>query len=277
MRNHRLFGVVIAVLLSSSLLHARPSAARQHHLPAPATTLGRDGIQLASATLPVHSPVVPVSPGAVTRISLWWLSRDGLGPSADRLVSSPLALPAPAGPAPPSPATAAAGSAGAAPAPSDSNIGLLRPAGTRYVRALLAWEAYMLDHPPAPPAPVVTAAVIPHVAPAVPPSVAPSVTPHVAPAVTSHPAPAPAPPTPPTIGGVWAGLRGCESGGNYAENTGNGYYGAYQFSLSTWHGLGFTGIPSDAPPAVQDAGAQRLQARSGWGQWPGCSRKLRLT
>ncbi len=77
-------------------------------------------------------------------------------------------------------------------------------------------------------------------------------------------------------GGVWADLRQCESGGNYADDTGNGYYGAYQFALSTWQSLGFSGYPNQAPPAVQDAAAQELQARSGWGQWPACSAKLGL-
>jgi hypothetical protein len=66
---------------------------------------------------------------------------------------------------------------------------------------------------------------------------------------------------------VWACIRFHESGGNYATNTGNGYYGAYQFSESTWLGVGGTGYPNQAPPAVQDAMAQRLQQRSGWGQW----------
>ncbi len=85
-----------------------------------------------------------------------------------------------------------------------------------------------------------------------------------------------APPAVPPSGGVWAALRQCESGGDYAIDTGNGYYGAYQFSLQTWHGLGYPGLPSDAPPAVQDQAASRLQARSGWGQWPACSRRLGL-
>lgn len=88
-------------------------------------------------------------------------------------------------------------------------------------------------------------------------------------------APPPAPPAQPA-GGVWAELRQCESGGNYGDNTGNGYYGAYQFSLSTWYSLGETGLPSNAPPAVQDAAAQRLQATAGWGQWPVCSQQLGL-
>jgi hypothetical protein len=77
-------------------------------------------------------------------------------------------------------------------------------------------------------------------------------------------------------GGAWYQLRACESGGNYAEDTGNGYYGAYQFALSTWYGLGFTGLPSDASPATQDAAAAELQAEAGWGQWPTCSAELGL-
>jgi Transglycosylase-like domain len=90
------------------------------------------------------------------------------------------------------------------------------------------------------------------------------------------PPPAPAPPVAPASGDVWAALRQCESGSNYADNTGNGYYGAYQFSLATWRGLGMTGLPSDATPAAQDQAAHQLQARSGWGQWPACARRLNL-
>jgi hypothetical protein len=81
---------------------------------------------------------------------------------------------------------------------------------------------------------------------------------------------------PTSSGDVWAELRDCESGGNYAEDTGNGFYGAYQFAPGTWTGLGYSGLPNEAPPAVQDAAAQQLQSRSGWGQWPGCSAKLGL-
>src|SRR4051794_19104076 len=75
---------------------------------------------------------------------------------------------------------------------------------------------------------------------------------------------------------AFAALRKCESGGNYAINTGNGYYGAYQFSMSTWRSLGYSGRPSDATPEVQDQAAAQLQARSGWGQWPACSRAAGL-
>ena len=76
--------------------------------------------------------------------------------------------------------------------------------------------------------------------------------------------------------GDFAALRQCESGGNYRINTGNGYYGAYQFALGTWRGLGYSGMPHQAAPATQDAAARELQARSGWGQWPACARKLGL-
>jgi hypothetical protein len=87
-------------------------------------------------------------------------------------------------------------------------------------------------------------------------------------------APRPAPAAAPVTGDVWAQLRQCESGGRYDINTGNGYYGAYQFLLSTWNRLGYPGYPHQAPPEVQDEAAQKLQARSGWGQWPACSRRI---
>jgi resuscitation-promoting factor RpfB len=75
---------------------------------------------------------------------------------------------------------------------------------------------------------------------------------------------------------AFAALRKCESGGNYKINTGNGYYGAYQFAASTWRSLGYSGLPHQAEPAVQDEAAKKLQAKAGWGQWPACSRKLGL-
>src|SRR5262245_45671770 len=38
----------------------------------------------------------------------------------------------------------------------------------------------------------------------------------------------------PVTGDVWYRLRVCESGNNYARNSGNGYFGAYQYNLGTW-------------------------------------------
>ena len=73
-------------------------------------------------------------------------------------------------------------------------------------------------------------------------------------------------------------LRTCETGGNYTTNTGNGFYGAYQFMPATWRAMN-TGydMPHIAPPAVQDDAALRLAQRSGFhSQFPGCSQKLGL-
>ncbi len=157
--------------------------------------------------------------------------------------------------------------------------------GSQVVLGTLAVPASThADSPGAPPGGV-TVALSSLVLPVVP---APRVTqlPVIAPTTTTTvpvqpPVPtvtAPATPAAPgsPAGGVWAELRQCESGGNYATDTGNGYYGAYQFSAATWHGLGYPGLPNEASPAVQDQAAAQLQARSGWGQWPACSRKLGL-
>ncbi|MFO7778407.1 MAG: transglycosylase family protein [Nitriliruptoraceae bacterium] len=75
---------------------------------------------------------------------------------------------------------------------------------------------------------------------------------------------------------VWDRLAQCESGGNWQINTGNGYYGGLQFHPQTWRSVGGSGLPHQASKAEQIHRAQILQARSGWGQWPACSRKLGL-
>jgi resuscitation-promoting factor RpfA len=72
-------------------------------------------------------------------------------------------------------------------------------------------------------------------------------------------------------------LRQCESGGNYATNTGNSYYGAYQFDQRTWQGLGYSGLPHQAAPAVQDEAAYKLYNSRGWSPWPSCARKMGLS
>lgn len=76
-------------------------------------------------------------------------------------------------------------------------------------------------------------------------------------------------------GDVWAALARCESGGRANVVSSNGlYHGLYQFSVSTWKSVGGSGLPSQASPAEQTKRAKMLQARSGWGQWPACSRKI---
>jgi len=78
-------------------------------------------------------------------------------------------------------------------------------------------------------------------------------------------------------GTVWDSLAQCESGGNWAINTGNGYYGGLQFNLGTWQAYGGTGLPSDASRETQIAVATRLRdAAGGYGSWPSCSAKLGL-
>jgi hypothetical protein len=80
-----------------------------------------------------------------------------------------------------------------------------------------------------------------------------------------------------TSSDVWTRLANCESGGNPATTTGNGFYGAFQFTISTWNSMGTGYARADlAPYSVQLGAAQKLQAQSGWGQWPGCARKLGL-
>jgi hypothetical protein len=71
-------------------------------------------------------------------------------------------------------------------------------------------------------------------------------------------------------------LRMCESGGNYAISTGNGYYGAYQFDAGTWRSLGYGGLPNQNAPWVQDQAVSRLWQQRGWSPWPGCAGRLGL-
>ena len=77
-------------------------------------------------------------------------------------------------------------------------------------------------------------------------------------------------------GSAWDALAACESGGNWGINTGNGYYGGLQFSLSSWRGVGGTGYPHEASRETQIAMGERLRASGGWGHWPSCSRKVGL-
>ncbi len=73
----------------------------------------------------------------------------------------------------------------------------------------------------------------------------------------------------------WSRLRMCESTNRYPINTGNGYYGAYQFDLPTWRSVGGTGYPHLATPAEQDHRALYLYRMRGWQPWT-CATKLGL-
>lgn len=110
--------------------------------------------------------------------------------------------------------------------------------------------------------------------------------PVLAPAMTSTTAtptttePAPAAPSPRRNSGIvepstiqsdaLASIRACESRSNYAADTGNGYYGAYQFSLTTWQSVGGSGNPALASPSEQDMRAQMMINAGRRGEWPNC-------
>jgi resuscitation-promoting factor RpfB len=78
-------------------------------------------------------------------------------------------------------------------------------------------------------------------------------------------------------GSVWDRLAECESGGNWSINTGNGFYGGLQFTLSTWRAYGGTGMPHEASREEQIAVAERVQDAQGWGAWPACTSKLGIS
>jgi uncharacterized protein YabE (DUF348 family) len=89
-------------------------------------------------------------------------------------------------------------------------------------------------------------------------------------------------PPAPQIGdtAVWDKLAKCEAGGNWAINTGNGYYGGVQFDASTWRAYGggqYAPLPHQASREEQIAVAEKLKDdRGGYGAWPACARKLGL-
>jgi resuscitation-promoting factor RpfB len=75
---------------------------------------------------------------------------------------------------------------------------------------------------------------------------------------------------------VWDELAQCESGGNWATDTGNGYYGGLQFTLDTWQAYGGSGYPDEASREEQIAVAEQVQNAQGWGAWPSCAAELGL-
>ncbi|MDQ0692269.1 transglycosylase family protein [Arthrobacter sp. W4I7] len=80
-----------------------------------------------------------------------------------------------------------------------------------------------------------------------------------------------------TSASTWDSLAQCESGGNWATNTGNGFSGGLQFSPGTWAAYGGAGSASDASREQQIAVAEQVQAAQGWGAWPSCAAQLGLS
>ncbi|MCE5292115.1 MAG: transglycosylase family protein [Nocardiaceae bacterium] len=112
--------------------------------------------------------------------------------------------------------------------------------------------------------------------------------PAVATTIASEPAPAPAPAPVIEPAAVveapeytaphnWDGVAQCEAGGNWAINTGNGYYGGLQFDLSTWNAYGgsqYAERPDLASRNAQIAIAEKVFAAQGAGAWPTCGSNL---
>jgi len=231
MRKHRLFGVVIAVLIGLGAFTHRSGTV--HPLPGPLPGTDRAGMQLTSADLPAHG-VDAVVPATVATD----MSTSSHGPSLTLVAGHAVTVPSsPFGPAGPL---------------WDFHFALLneRAAVIAYLGVMAQRQAMAVAYLDAAAA-------------------------HRAPSPVTAARPAPAAPAP-VVRDPWTALRQCESAGNYRTNTGNGYYGAYQFTLGTWRSLGLGGLPSQATAAQQDRAAQELQARRGWSQWPSCARNLGL-
>ncbi len=71
----------------------------------------------------------------------------------------------------------------------------------------------------------------------------------------------------------WDAIAACESGGNWAINTGNGYFGGLQFSPSTWRANGGSGMPNHASRAEQIRVAENVLRSQGIGAWPTCGQR----
>lgn len=125
--------------------------------------------------------------------------------------------------------------------------------------------------PPAPePAPEPDPAPEPEVA------AAPEPTRAEAPAPATAPAPSPPPPAPGSVSANLDAIAQCESGGDPDAYNPAGYYGAFQFALSTWWSVGMTGDPRDYTYNQQKFAAIALFNRSGYSPWPACAAGLGL-
>jgi resuscitation-promoting factor RpfE len=71
----------------------------------------------------------------------------------------------------------------------------------------------------------------------------------------------------------WDAVAACESGGNWAINTGNGYYGGLQFSMGTWRSNGGSGAPHAASRSEQIRVAENVLRTQGIGAWPTCGQR----
>jgi hypothetical protein len=239
-----------AVLASTplSLSNAIASADFERVTPnAPSTPFELAGFEPAPAAAPVGDP--PAAPDAPPAPDA-----PNVAPIAD-VAPAPTDLP-PAPDAPPAPADLPP-APDAPPAPAD-----LPPAPDA--------PPAPADLPPAPDAP-------PAPAPEAPPAPAPDAPPAPAPEAPAPADAAPAPeeaPAPKKAYSVnWDAIAGCESGGNWAISTGNGYSGGLQFTSSTWHANGGAGSANGASREEQIRVAENVLHSQGIGAWPVCGRR----
>jgi outer membrane biosynthesis protein TonB len=191
---------------------------------------------IASADFERVTPAAPSAP-----VELAGFVPAPVAPPADDAPATPDAPPAPDAPN-------AAPVADTAPAPAD-----LPPA------------------PDAPPAPAPDAPPAPE-APAPAPD-APAPAPEAPAPANDAPAPEEAPAPKKAYSVNWDAIAGCESGGNWAISTGNGYAGGLQFTPSTWHSNGGAGSPNGASRDEQIRVAENVLHSQGIGAWPVCGRR----
>jgi len=75
----------------------------------------------------------------------------------------------------------------------------------------------------------------------------------------------------------WDAIAQCETGGNWASNSGNGFYGGLQFKPATWAANGGNGNPATASREEQIRVAENVLAKQGLGAWPKCGQKAAAT
>lgn len=95
--------------------------------------------------------------------------------------------------------------------------------------------------------------------------------PDALPADPAEGAPAPAPIKAYSVN--WDAIAQCESGGNWAISTGNGYGGGLQFTSGTWHANGGSGSAAGASREEQIRVAENVLHSQGIGAWPVCGRR----
>ncbi|MFF3160155.1 transglycosylase family protein [Streptomyces sp. NPDC057910] len=79
---------------------------------------------------------------------------------------------------------------------------------------------------------------------------------------------------------VWDRVAACESGNNWATNTGNGFHGGLQFTKSTWKEFGggkYAPLAHEATRGQQIEIAERVLKAQGPKAWPVCAVKAGLT